>query len=648
MSENNITNEVTEAAKNAEENVTKAVEETVEAPAQESTPAEASAPEPEATKEEAKEEPKAAAKGGKKHIIVDPITRIEGHLRIEAIIDENNKIVDAYSSSTMFRGIETILKGRDPRDCGLMAMRICGVCTGTHYQRSIEAVEDAFNITIPKNARLVRNLIQGALYVHDHLVHFYHLHALDFVDVLSATKADPKKTAEEAIKWAKIAGHKPYISAEADFKAVQDRVIKFAKEGRLGIFGNGYWGNKHYKLTPEQNLLGVTHYLKALDIQREMAKMQAIFGGKNPHPQSIVVGGVTCVQDIQNPARIALFKQLLKESTDFVKGAYLPDVYMAGTMYAEEATDKDATYKGVGGTGGGLLSYMSYGDFKLDDTGFYNAAQLFPSGLVFDGDITKAYELDESKITEDVTHSWYEGDKPLHPYDGETVPKYTGLEKKEDGYAYLKTDEKYSWIKSPRYDGKPVEVGPLARMVVGYVKGDARIKKYVDNFLKRSKLPITVLFSTVGRTAARAIETELMADVMMEWVDELAKNVASGDLSTWTEFDFDEVSVDCKGRGLAEAPRGALGHWVKVKDGIVTNYQAVVPSTWNAGPRDAEGKLGAYEASLIGTKVANPEEPLEIIRTIHSFDPCIACAVHVIDTKGKELAVYKVDPTCTF
>jgi len=639
MSENNITNEVTQAAQSAEANVTEAAENAAPAESNEA---------PKAEEAPAKEAPKAEAKGGKKHIIVDPITRIEGHLRIEAIIDENNKIVDAYSSSTMFRGIETILKGRDPRDAGLLAMRICGVCTGTHYQRSIEAVEDAFNITIPKNARLVRNLIQGALYVHDHLVHFYHLHALDFVDVLSATKADPAKTAEEAVKWAKIAGHKPYTSAAADFKAVQDRLIKFAKQGRLGIFGNGYWGNKHYKLTPEQNLLGVTHYLKALDIQRDLAKMQAIFGGKNPHPQSIVVGGVTCVQDIQNPARIALFKQLLKEGNDFIKGAYLPDIYMAGTMYAEEATDKDATYKGVGGTGGGLLSYMSYGDFKLDDTGFYKAAQLFPSGLVLDGDISKAFELDPTKITEDVTHAWYKGDKPLHPYEGETIPNYTGLEKKEDGYAYLKTDEKYSWIKSPRYDGKPVEVGPLARMVVGYVKGDARIKKYVDNFLERSKLPITVLFSTVGRTAARAIETEMMGDVMMEWVDELAKNVAGGDLSTWTEFDFDEVSVECKGKGLAEAPRGALGHWVKIKDGRIENYQAVVPSTWNAGPRDAEGQLGAYEASLIGTKVANPEEPLEIIRTIHSFDPCIACAVHVLDTKGKELAVYKVDPNCAF
>ena len=596
---------------------------------------------------------------GNKHIIVDPITRIEGHLRIEAMIDSNNKIIDAWSSSTMFRGIETIVKDRDPRDVGLMTMRICGVCTGTHYQRSIEAVEDAFDITIPKNARLVRNLIQGALYIHDHLVHFYHLHALDFVDVVAATKADPAATAKEAQKWADVAGHKPSISGVADFKAIQDRIVKFVKEGRLGIFGNGYWGNNSYKLTPEQNLIGVAHYLKALDVQRDMAKMQAILGGKNPHPQSIVVGGVTCVQDIQNPARLALFKQLLLESNEFIKGAYLPDIYMAGTMYAKEATDASATFhatnhkgalgKGVGGTGGGLLSYMSYGDFRLDDTGFYKADTFFKRGVVLDGDITKLHALDEEKITEDVTHSWFEGTgAPEHPYVGTTVPKYTGLNKKDDGYAYLKTDEKYSWIKSPLYNGRKVEVGPLARIVVGYVGGDKRTQEYAGNFLKRSGLPITVLFSTVGRTAGRAIETEMIGDAMVDWIDELAKNAASGDLSTWTEFDFDIVSADCKGRGMAEAPRGSLGHWMVIKEGKVANFQAVVPSTWNAGPRGPNGEVGAYEASLIGTIVANPEEPLEIIRTVHSFDPCIACAVHVVDTNGKELAVYKVDPTCAF
>ena len=572
-----------------------------------------------------------------KHIVVDPITRIEGHLRIEAVIDDNNTIIDAYSSSTMFRGIETILKGRDPRDCGLLAMRICGVCTGTHYQRSIEAVEHAFGVTIPKNARLVRNLIQGALYIHDHVVHFYHLHALDWVDITSALKADPKKTAEEARKWAAVAGEKPWTDSESEFAQVQERVAKFVKQGRLGIFGNGYWGNKHYKLTPEQNLLGVTHYLQALDMQRDMAKMMAIFGGKNPHPQSIVVGGVTCVQDIQNPSRIALFKNLLLTARKFVKQAYLPDVYMAGTMYADEALD---------GTGGGLKNYMSYGDFRLDDNPMYEGAMLFPSGVVLNGDLSRVIPVDQSKIAEDVTHSWYEGDKPLHPFDGETEPKYTGFGKKENGIAYLDTKNKYSWIKSPIYDDNRVEVGPLARMIVGVAAKDKRITEYVMKFLKNGNLPTKVLFSTVGRTAGRAIETELMADVMVEWVDELAANVAAGDLSTWTEFDFNVVSKNAKGYGMAEAPRGALGHWVRIEEGKVANYQAVVPSTWNAAPRDHKDRMGAYEASLIGTKVADPEQPLEILRTIHSFDPCIACAVHIVDTKGRELGVYKVDTAC--
>ncbi len=573
-----------------------------------------------------------------RHIVVDPITRIEGHLRIEAVIDDNDTIVDAYSSSTMFRGIETILKGRDPRDCGLLAMRICGVCTGTHYQRSIEAVEHAFDITIPKNARIVRNLIQGALYVHDHVVHFYHLHALDWVDVVSALKADPKKAAAEARKWAKAAGVEPWTDAPSAFEEVKSRLEKFVKQGRLGIFGNGYWGNRHYKLTPEQNLVGVTHYLQALDLQRDAAKMMAIFGGKNPHPQSIIVGGVTCVQDIQNPSRIALFKTLLMKFRRFIKQAYLPDVYMAGTMYADEALD---------GTGAGLKSYMSYGDFRLDDTGFYNAELLFPSGVVLNGDLENPVDFDPEKVTEDVTHSWYKGDRPLHPFDGETEPEYTGFGRKENGIAYLDTKNKYSWIKAPIFDDKRVEVGPLARMAVGVARGDKRITEYVTKFLKNANLPTKVLFSTVGRTAARAIETELMADVMVEWVDELAANAAAGDLSTWTEFDFNRVSKSAKGYGLAEAPRGALGHWVRIENGKVANYQAVVPSTWNASPRDGKGRMGAYEASLIGTKVADVNQPLEILRTIHSFDPCIACAVHIVDTKGKELGVYKVDTSCS-
>ena len=579
-----------------------------------------------------------------KHIIVDPITRIEGHLRVEAVIDDNNVIADAYTSSTMFRGIEEILKGRDPRDAGLLTMRICGVCTGTHYQRSIEAVEHAFNVKIPKNARIVRNLIQGALYLHDHVVHFYHLHALDWVDITSALKANPKAAAQEALKWSDT----PYRAGEGDLRKIQDRVGKFVKQGRLGIFSNAYWGNKHYKLSPEQNLIAVAHYLQALDMQRDMSKMQAIFGGKMPHPQSLVVGGVTCVQDIKNPARIAQFKSLLNKANDFIKNAYLVDVLMAGTIYADEALD---------GTGAGLKNYMSYGDFRLNDNGFYNSQLLFPKGVVLNGDLNKLYPLDQTKITEDVSHAWYEGKNGvgLHPYEGETIPKYTGLEKREDGYAYLKTKEKYSWIKSPLYDDKRMEVGPLARIAVGLAAKDERISKHATNFLVKlghklnlgKAAPASVIFSTVGRTAARAIETELMGDVMMEWVDELASNVANGDLSTWQEFDFDKVSKDAKGYGMAEAPRGGLGHWVVIKNGKIENYQAVVPSTWNAAPRDYQGRKGAYESSLIGTKVADVNQPLEILRTIHSFDPCIACAVHIIDTKGKELGSFKVNNSCS-
>ena len=571
----------------------------------------------------------------KKHLVVDPITRIEGHLRIEAILDENNVITDAYSSSTMFRGIEEILKGRDPRDCGLLAMRICGVCTGTHYQRSIEAVENAFSVTIPKNARLVRNLIQGALYLHDHVVHFYHLHALDWVDITKALEADPKATVAEAQKWAGLSGQRAWNASEDVYIQVKDRVQKYIKQGRLGIFGNAYWGSEGFKLTPEQNLIGLSHYLDALELQRDLAKMMAIFGGKNPHPQSFVVGGVTCVQDIKNPARIAEFKQLLKRGRKFIKEAYLPDVYMAGTMYGEEA---------LNGTGGGLGNYMSYGGFNLDDLPFYKSKKLFPAGIVKNKDLSKVYEVDEAKITEDVTHAWYKGNTNLHPFDGVTEPNYTGFGKKENNIAYLDTQNKYSWIKSPLYNDERMEVGPLARMVVGFASNDELIKKYVTNFLTNANLPATVLFSTVGRTAARAIESELMADVMMDWVDELALNAANGDLSTWTEFDFNTVAKDAKGIGLEEAPRGALGHWVKIKDGKVVNYQTVVPSTWNAAPRDYKGRMGAYEAALIGTKVANVEQPLEILRTIHSFDPCIACAVHLIDTNGKELGVYKVNP----
>ncbi|MEJ5172309.1 MAG: nickel-dependent hydrogenase large subunit [Hydrogenothermaceae bacterium] len=568
-----------------------------------------------------------------KHIVVDPITRIEGHLRIEVVIDENNRIVDAYSSSTMWRGIELILKGRDARDCGLIAMRICGVCTGVHYWTSIKAVEHALGITPPKNARLVRNLIEGSLYIHDHVVHFYHLHALDWVDIVSALKADPYKASKVAENYS----DNPWNTSPTHLKAVQERLKKFVESGRLGPFANAYWGNKSYKFSPEQNLVATSHYLDALEAQRWMAQMMAIYGGKNPHPQSIVVGGVTCVQDIKNPARAALFKELLLKSRDFILRAYIPDILMAAEAYKDE---------GLSGLGSGLGNYLVYGDFPLDDNPHYKAKLLFSPGIVVNKDLTKVYPFDQSKVTEDVTHSWYKyegAERPLHPFDGQTNPEYTGFD--ENGL--LKTKEKYSWIKSPIYDDIRVEVGPLARMIVGYASGDERIKSYVDKALKAAGLPVSALFSTLGRTAARAIETWLVSDMMIEWIDDLASNVAKGDLSTWTKFNYEELTEgkELKGYGLSEAPRGALGHWIRIVDGKVANYQAVVPSTWNAGPRDYKGRMGAYEASLVSnTVVADPDQPLEILRTIHSFDPCIACAVHIVDTKGRDLGEFRLDP----
>ena len=564
-----------------------------------------------------------------RHIVVDPISRIEGQLRIEAVLDHNNVITTAYSAGTMFRGIELILQGRDPRDAGLLAMRICGVCTGVHYWTSIRAVENGFGVTLSKNARLVRNLIQASLFMHDHPVHFYQLHALDFVDIVSALKANAKKAVDVAYRYT----NQPYNASQGTYLAVQQKLHNFVKARSLGIFGNGYWGNPSYLLSPEENLVAVSHYLDTLAIQRTAAKMMAVLGGKNPHPQSIVVGGVTCVEDIQDLARLAQFAQYLRDVTQFVHGAYLPDLLMAGTAYAKE---------GLAGIGAGLRSYLCYGDFPENDTP--GGATLFPGGMVLNGDLSKVYPFDQAKVREDVTHSWYQGNAALHPYLGETVPDYTGLDRR-NGIAFLKTDEKYSWLKSPTYDDHRIEMGPLARLIVGYASGNATIRQHVDALLKAGGFPASALFSTIGRTAARCVETLIIAEAMVGWLDELERNTAAGDLDTWTSFDFDTVSKDAEGYGLSEAPRGSLAHWVRVKDGRIDNYQVVVPTTWNASPRDGKGRPGAYEAALVGVKLAKPDQPLEILRTIHSFDPCLACAVHVVDARGREIGSYEVVPS---
>jgi Ni,Fe-hydrogenase I large subunit len=560
-------------------------------------------------------------------IVIDPVTRIEGHLRIEAEV-KNGKITNAWSSSTMFRGLEKILKGRDPREAWTFTQRICGVCTTVHALASIRAVENALGIVIPDNARIIRNIIIGSQNIQDHIIHFYHLHALDWVDVVSALKADPVKTA----KLAQSISNWPKSSAKY-FKAVKDKISNFVKSGQLGIFANAYWGHPTYKLPPEANLMAVAHYLEALDIQREYIRVHALLGGKNPHLQTFLVGGMAVPVDPNsenalNSDSLALLYKLQNKVKDFVEQVYLPDLLAIAPFYPEWAK-----------IGEGIGNFLSYGDFP--DTYGKN---WFPKGVVINRDLSKVYPVDEKKITEYVTHSWYkyaDESKGLPPIDGVTEPNYTGP---NPPYEYLNTDEKYSWIKAPRYDDMPMEVGPLARLVVGYAAGQKEIKKAVDDFLSKVKAGPEILFSTIGRTAARAIETKLMVDKTFQWIDELAANMNKGELQIYDTkwWEPDNWPKEASGYGWHEAPRGALGHWIRIKNKKIENYQAIVPSTWNASPRDAKGQMGPYEASLIGTPIADSKKPLEILKTIHSFDPCLACAVHVYNEKGEKVSQVKV------
>lgn len=573
-----------------------------------------------------------------KRIIVDPITRIEGHLRIEVIVDESNTIVDAFSSSTLWRGLEKIIVGRDPRDAGFIAQRICGVCTYSHYKAGIVAVEDALGIKPPLNAQMVRSLMNISLFLHDHIVHFYTLHGLDWCDITSALKADPAKAAKEAYKYAKI----PLCAGENELLAVQKRVGDFVQQGALGPFQNAYWGHKTYRFSPEQNLIVLSHYLKLLEVQREVAKMMAIFGAKQPHPQSLTVGGVTSVMDILDPTRLGEWKSKFEMVADFVYRAYWADLVMAAQVYASEPS--------VAQAGCGVKNFLSHAEMQIGENEY-----LYSTGIVKNGDLSKLYDLDENLIAEEVTHSWYKYENTdkvaLHPYDGQTTPDYTGFDDgvsigpdgKEIPTKNLKHDGKYSWIKSPRYDGEPMEVGPLATVVVGLAAKNPYITPVAQEFLKQTGLPVDALFTTLGRTAARCIEARVLCDYGLKAFDTLVENLKV-DTRTCAPYSIDE-SKEYKGRYIGNVPRGMLSHWVRIKGGKVENYQAVVPSTWNAGPRDSQGKKGPYEMSLIGTKVADITQPLEIIRHIHSFDPCIACAVHIMDTKGVELSEYQVKPS---
>jgi Ni,Fe-hydrogenase I large subunit len=564
-------------------------------------------------------------------VIVDPVTRIEGHLRIEAEVD-GGSVRDAWSSSTMFRGIELILKGRDPRDAWAFTQRICGVCTTVHAIASIRAVENAIGAAPPPNVRLLRNLIIAAQCVQDHVVHFYHLHALDWVDIVSALSADPAKTsalAQSISDWP--------LSSPTYFTGVQNRIKAFVERGQLGPFANAYWGHPAYRLPAEANLMAVAHYLEALDWQREFIKLHAVLGGKNPHLQSFLVGGMSTPidpnsQSAINAGTIAELKQLVAKARDFVVRVYIPDLLAIA-----------AAYKDWAGHGKGVGNYLAYGEYPDDDT---TAPALFLKGGVIHGrDLSKVAPFDPGKVTEYVSHSWYDyqqGDAvALHPSKGETLPNYTGP---APPYERLDTDKKYSWLKSPRYDDQPMEVGPLARMLVSYASGHPRVKTLVDGVLKALNVGPEALFSTLGRVGARGIETQLLAEKMDEWVDALAANMGAGDLRIHDNSKWDPSSwpADAMGAGFHEAPRGALAHWVHIENGLISNYQCVVPSTWNAGPRDAKGQRGPYEEALLGTPVADAERPIEILRTVHSFDPCMACGVHVVDGTRRTLSSVRV------
>lgn len=559
-------------------------------------------------------------------IVVDPITRIEGHLRIEAEV-KDGKIVDAYSAGTMVRGMEIILRGRDPRDAWAFCERACGVCTTVHALASVRSVENALGIVVPPNAELVRNLMFCAQYLQDHVVHFYHLHAMDWVDVVNALKADPVKTssiAQSISNWPK--------SSPKYFADVQKRVNTFVSSGQLGIFNNGYWGHKAYHLPAEVNLLAVAHYLEALEWQKEIVKVHTIFGGKNPHP-NYLVGGAPCAVNLDeanalNAERLAYVGRLFEEATAFVEQVYLPDLLAVAGFY-----------KDWGAIGGGLTNFLAYGDLPVAG---YNAPESFKlaRGIVLNGDLSKVVEVDgkdADQIQEFISHSWYEysdGDGVgKHPWVGETKLKYTGP---KPPYEHLDVEQKYSWLKTPRWKGQPMEVGPLARMIVSYAAGREEVKDLVNSTLKTLDVPVAALFSALGRTAARGLETKLVAGWAKEFYTSLLANIKNGDTrmvnnerwepSTWP--------ASAKGVGMTEAPRGALAHWIVIDNTKIANYQLVVPSTWNASPRDPKGQRSAYESALIGVPVADPEQPLELLRTIHSFDPCLACAVHLYDEKG--------------
>ncbi|HEY4961219.1 MAG TPA: nickel-dependent hydrogenase large subunit [Terriglobales bacterium] len=561
-------------------------------------------------------------------INIDPVTRIEGHLRVDVEVD-GGSVSKAWASCTMWRGIENILLGRDPREAWLFTQRFCGVCTTVHAMASVRAVEDALRLPIPPNAQFIRNLILINHALHDHIVHFYQLSALDWVDIITIPRADPVKSSALAQSLSNWTGN-----SSKEFQSAQDKIKGFLASGQLGMFATGYWGHPAMKLPPDVNLMAFTHYLQALEYQRKALQVVGILGGKTPHIQNLAVGGVQNAINLDSMAamnmdRLYMLKFLQDAVIPFVQDVYLTDACALAALYPDWLT-----------YGKGVNNYMAVPDLPLNAQA---SAFDLPGGVIMNGNLASAkpyYSAADGEfrqaVTEDMTHAWYKGSAPQRPWQGETIPDYTDFQ--ENG--------KYTWVKAPRYNGHPMQVGPLAQILVGYALGHPLTKKWTDIALAKisavSGRHVTVndLQSTMGRHVARAIRAAVISELATKHWEYLVTNISHGDTAVYNPPKFPDGEVE--GVGTHEAPRGALSHWVVVRNGRLSNYQAVVPTTWNASPRDQQGQPGPYEASLLRNPIADPEKPLEVLRTVHSFDPCMACACHTHDPEGKPIAQVKV------
>ncbi|HEY5548931.1 MAG TPA: nickel-dependent hydrogenase large subunit [Coriobacteriia bacterium] len=511
---------------------------------------------------------------------IDPVTRIEGHLRVEVEVD-NGVVKDAWVSGGLYRGMETVLLGRAPADAFYVSQRICGVCPISHGHASTMGSEAAMGIKIPNNARIIRNLIEGAEALHSHILWFYTLTALDYVDVVSALSANIADT----YALAAAAG-----TSTADFGAIQKRLKGFVEGGQLSIFTNGYWGHPAMKLPPELNLIAVAHYLEALEMQAEAAAMIAIMGGKFPHFMTSLPGGTVWIPTEEKLDDLYFRWQKVR---NWIANAMIPDTIAIAKQYLDATTYG----KGVG-------NYLAWGVYDTAD--FDPKKRVMPRGALVGG-LTLSDPKPEA-IKEYIDHAWYDSGDGLNPSVGETKAKF-------DAYS---TDAKYSWVKAPRLDDKPMEVGPLSRMLVSYVAGVPGVVSLIDSTLAALGVPgkPEVLLSLLGRVGARNLETMFVADEMGKWIGELIEAIKSGDSKYFTD-----QTGEGEGAGLWEAPRGALGHWVGVKGGKISSYQVVTPSTWNMSPRDKNGVRGPLEEALVGTPIADATKPLEALRIVHSFDP---------------------------